>query len=234
MVIGQRNMPKTFVIVIWLALVVSSTARAQGSWLQNGVSGVGAQLDVSRQGDNSLFALTGGYSHRGVLDANLTVGWADTTMGDIPDLNVYLVGASLAYHPLKQTKETPLSLSVAISYSQNFFSSDTLSENDASLSSWGTALIGGAYRFFPVAERIGVTPEIDLGWNHTSSTAAIFDQSQTVTDDLFVIRLKAALAYLDSAGHIWGVAPSLSFGPGNNPTSFAISVTFISTIPGVR
>lgn len=227
-------MPKTFVIVIWLALIVPSVARAQGSWLQKGVSGVGAELAVTHQGGDSFFVLTGGYSHRGILDVDLSVGWAAPTTENIPDLSQYSLGANLAYHPLKQTRETPLSVSVGASYSQFFFSSDMLSQSDASLSAWGTTLLGGAYRFFPLAERIGVIPEIDLGWLHTSASETVLDQTQTATNDLFVIQLKAELAYLDSAGHIWGVAPSLSFGPGNNPTAFGISVTFISTIPGAR
>jgi hypothetical protein len=234
MVIGLRNMPKTFVIVIWLALIVPSVARAQGSWLQKGVSGVAAELTVTHQAGDNVFLLSGGYSHRGILDVGLNVGWAAPTMGDIPDLSAYLLGANLAYHPLKQTKETPLSVSVGMSYTQTFFSSDTLSENDASLSAWATTLVGGAYRFFPVAERIGVTPEIDLGWGHTSLSGTVLDQTQTTTNDLFVIQLRAELAYLDSAGHIWGVAPSLGFGPGNNPTTFGMTVTFISTIQGAR
>lgn len=233
-VIGLQNMPKTFVIAIWLVLMVPSVARAQGSWLQKGVSGVGAELAVSRQGGDDFFLLRGGYSHRGILDVDLGVGWTDATMEDIPDLSTYLLSANLAYHPLKQTKETPLSVSVGMSYSQTFFSSDALRENDESLSAWSTSLVTGAYRFFPVAERIGVTPQIDLGWVHTSFSDTFLDQTQTATNDLLVIDLKAALAYLDSAGHIWGVTPSLSFGPGNNPTTFGIAVTFISTIPGAR
>jgi hypothetical protein len=234
MVIGLRNMPKTFVIVIWLALMVPSLARAQGSWLQKGVSGVAGELAVIHQAGDSLFLLRGGYSHRGILDVELAVGWGAPTVEGIPDVSAYVLGANLAYHPLKQTKEIPLSVSVGGGYSRSFFSSDTLSENDASLSAWGTTLLGGAYRFFPVAERIGVTPELDLGWVHNSVSGTVLDQTQTATSDLFVIQLRAALAYLDSAGHIWGVTPSLTFGPGDNPTAFGISVTFISTIPGAR
>jgi hypothetical protein len=227
-------MPKTFVIAIWLALMVPSVARAQGSWLQKGVSGVGAELSVTREAGDNVFVLTGGYSHRGVLDVGLAVGWSAPTVEGVPDLSEYVLGATLAYHLLKQTKETPLSVSLGMFYTQSFFSSDTLSERDASLSAWGTALTGSTYRFFPVAERIGVTPEIGLAWFHKSATGTVMDQTQTSTSDLFVIELQAELGYLDSAGHIWGVAPNLSFGPGDNPTSFGISVTFISTIPGAR
>jgi hypothetical protein len=234
MLIGLRNMHKTFVIVIWLALVVPSAARAQGSWLQKGVSGVAAEATVARQGSDSFLGLKGGYSHQGVFDVDLGLGWIDTTVADLPDLSVYSLSATLAYHPVKQTREIPLSLSVGIVYAQTFFSSDTLRENEESLSQWATTLLGGAYRFFPLAERIGVTPEIDLGWVHSSLTDSFFDQTRTVTDDLFVIQLRAAFAYLDSAGHIWGVAPTLNFGPGNNPTAFGISMTFISTLPGAR
>lgn len=234
MVIGYRDMQRTFLIVIWLALLIPSAARAQGSWLQKGVSGVGAEASVFHAGSSNTLGLQGGYSHQGILDANLRLGWVDTNVADLPDLNVYILGALIAYHPVKQTREIPLSLSVGLGYEQSFFSSDTLRENDESVSQWVTTLIGGAYRFFPLAARIGVTPQIDLAWLHSSFTDTIFDQSQTLTDDQLVITLKAAVAYLDSAGHIWGVTPGLSFGPGKTPTAFGLSVTFISTLPGAR
>jgi hypothetical protein len=234
MMIGHRDMQRTFAIVIWLVLMIPSAARAQGSWLQKGVSGVAAEASVSHAGSTSIFGLRGGYSHQGILDVDLSLGWVDTNVADLPDLSVYALGVLLAYHPVKQTREIPLSLSVGIGYEQDFFSSDTLRENDESVSQWATTLIGGAYRFFPLAERLGVTPQIDLAWLHSSFTDAVFDQSQTITDDQFVITLKAEVAYLDSAGHIWGVAPGLSFGPGNTPTAFGLSVTFISTIQGAR
>ena len=92
----------------------------------------------------------------------------------------------------------------------------------------------GIYRFFPLAERIGVTPQITLGWVHQSASTTIFGDTQTNTDDQFAIGVMASFAYLDSAGHIWGVTPSLSFGPGNTATAFGLSVAFISTIPGAR
>ncbi|HEX3480786.1 MAG TPA: hypothetical protein VHT91_37470 [Kofleriaceae bacterium] len=234
MMIGQQNMPRTFMIVIWLALVVPSVAHAQiGNWLQKGVSGFGAEAGVTHQDGDTAFLLTGEYSHQGFLDVFLNLGWHDTAI-PIPDLSVYSLGAELDYHPLKQTKEVPLSLKVGIAYTQLLFSSEMLRENDETRSYWQTVLGGGIYRFFRLEERIGVTPELDLGWNHSSATRTILDQSQTVTGDAFVIGLTAAFAYLDSAGHIWGVAPLLGFGPGNTPTTFGISATFISTIPGAR
>ena len=234
MLIGQRNMLRTSMIVIWLALVVPSVARAQGNWLQKGVSGVGADVGVAHQDGDTELVLTGGYSHQGFLDVLLTFGWHDATITNLPDLSAYSLGAELDYHPLKQTKEVPLSLKVGIAYVQTFFSSDTLSENDASLSSWETVLGAGVYRFFPLAERIGVTPQLTVGWVHASATGTRSGETQTSTDDQFAIGVMAGFAYLDSAGHIWGVTPNVNFGPGNTTTSFGFSVTFISTIPGAR
>jgi hypothetical protein len=234
MVIGQQNMPRTFKILIWLALVVPSAAHAQGIWLQKGVSGVGAQVSISHQDGASGLELLGGYSYHGFLDFELSLGWADTPLMNIPDLTGVSVGANVVYHPLKQTREIPLSLKLEAGISQTTFSSNTLRDNDESLSGWDSILAGGVYRFFPLKERIGVTPEIDLGWNHSSATATVFDVSQTFTDDTFVIGVTAAFAYLDSAGHIWGVAPVLTFGPGNTPTTFTISMAFVATLPGAR
>lgn len=233
-VIGQRNMPKTFVIVIWLALVVPSVARAQGNWLQKGVSGVGADVGVTHQDGDTVLEIAGSYSHQGFLDIILTLGWHDTTITNIPDLSAYSVGAEVDYHPLKQTKEVPLSLKVGIAYAQSFFSSETLSENDLSLSDWQTVLGAGVYRFFPLAERIGVTPQITVGWVHESASLMRLGETMTTTDDRFAIGVLASFAYLDSAGHIWGVTPTLAFGPGNTGTAFGLSVTFISTLPGAR
>src|SRR5215831_12832871 len=82
MLIGQRNMPRTFLIVILLALVVPSVARAQGNWLQKGVSGVGAEVGVAHQDGDTALVLTGAYSHQGFLDVLLTLGGHDTTVTD--------------------------------------------------------------------------------------------------------------------------------------------------------
>jgi hypothetical protein len=227
-------MKKTFVIVIWFALVVPSVARAQGEWLQRVVSGVEGDLTVSHNSGATEFSATGGYSHQGFLDVNVTLGLVDTTIAGLPDLNVYTLGLEFAYHPLKQSKQIPLSVSVALGYSQNFYSSDTLSENDASLSAWATTVEAGAYRFIPVAERIGVIPQVNLGWVHSAFSQTVLDETQTNTDDLLVIELQCGLAYLDAGGHIWGVGPRVIFGPGNTPTTFGISVAFISTLQSLR
>ena len=233
-VIGQQNMCRTFMIVIGLALVVPSVARAQGNWLQKGVSGVSADVGVAHEDGDTELTLTGGYSHQGFLDILLSFGWHDTAITGIPDLSAYSLGAEFDYHPLKQTKEVPLSLKVGIGYAQTFFSSETLSENDSSLSSWETVLGAGVYRFFPLAERIGVTPQLTVRWVHVSATTTLFGQTQTNTDEQFGIGVMASFAYLDSAGHIWGVTPSLDFGPGNTATAFGFGLTFISTIGGAR
>lgn len=227
-------MPRTFLIVTWLMLVVPSAAYAQGIWLQKGVSGVGAEVTVSHVDSGSSLELQGGYSYQGFLDFELGLGVGNDNSLGLTDLSVYALEAVVLYHPLKQTREIPVSLKVQASYSQNFYSSDTLSENDTSLSAWGTLLAGGVYRFFPLASRIGVTPEVDLGWRHSSATVTIFDTPRTGTDDSLLISLGAAFAYLDSAGHIWGVAPGLSFGPGSTSTVFSLSVAFITTLPGAH
>lgn len=234
MVIGQRNMLKTFMIVIGLALVVPSVARAQGNWLQKGVSGVGAEAEVTHQSGDTALLMTGSYSYQGFLDILLGLGWHDATITNVPDLSVYSLSGEVDYHPLKQTKEIPLSLKVGVAYTQTFFSSQTLSDNDSSISAWQTVLAAGVYRFFPLAERIGVTPQITLGWVHDSATGMIPGQTLTNTDDRFAIGVLASFAYLDSANHIWGVTPNLAFGPGNTSTSFGLSVTFISTLPGAH
>jgi hypothetical protein len=228
----MRVLQPIFVMVIWL--MIPSAARAQGNWLQKGVSGVGAEVTVSHQDGGNSLELRGAYSHKGFLDFSLALGSQDANMSGLPDLSVYYLGSEVDYHPLKQTKEIPISLKVGIAYTQFFYSSDTLSQNDSSISQWSVGLGGGAYRFFPLAERIGVTPEIDLVWVHSSVAETIFGDTQTLTDDRFGIGLTAAFAYLDSANHIWGVAPSLTFGPGNTPTTFGLSVAFITTLQGPR
>lgn len=51
--------------------------------------------------------------HQGILDVDLAVGWGAPTVENVPDLSAYSLGANLTYHPLKQTRETPVSVSIA-------------------------------------------------------------------------------------------------------------------------
>ena len=215
-----------------LALVVtfaSSAASAQVSvWLQKGVSGVGASVGVSHSDGDTGVQLEGGYSYEGFLDLGLILGRHDVSSDAIPDLVGFEVEPTIEFHPLKQNKEMPISLSIGAAYGRSFFSSDQLSALGISASGWSFTLASFAYRFFRLTERVGVIPTFGAGWVYNSSTASRDGIDMTATDDGLRVLIGANLALLDHANHIWGIAPLLSFGHG--PTSFGIAVNFVAPL----
>ncbi len=218
-----------------LVLVVTfapSAASAQVSvWLQKGISGVGASAGITHSDGSTGLQIQGGYSYEGFIDLALTLGRQDLSTDATPDLIGYEVKPTLEYHPLKQTKEMPISLSLGAAYGRGFFSSDQLSDAGISLSAWNFTLASFVYRFIRITERVGVIPTFGAGWVYNSSTASRAGIDMTATDDGLRVLLGANLAVLDQGNHIWGVAPSLSFGHG--PTAFGIAVNFVAPMTSV-
>jgi len=214
-------------LLVLVVTFASSTASAQVSvWLQKGVSGVGASAGVAHTDGDTGLQVQGGYSYEGFLDLGLTLGRHDLSTDQIPDLIGFEVEPTIEYHPLKQTKEMPISLSVGTAYGRSFFSSDLLSAAGVSTSGWSFTLASFVYRFIRINERVGVIPTLGAGWVYNSFTASGNGVEMTATDDGLRVLVGANLAVLDHAGHIWGIAPSLSFGHG--ATAFGIAVNFVA------
>jgi hypothetical protein len=222
---------RAIVVAVGLViLAVPSSARAQtGIWLQRGVSGLEVSSGVSYSSAVTSLLVGAGYSYEGVFDVDLQFGWG-SVKSDLPDLNVYSVGPSIWYHVLKQTKDVPVSVSVGANYSRSFYSSDVLSAADESISEWNAGAHVAAYRFFPLGERVGVTPAVTAGWVHGSITDSTPDDEQTLSDDALAMGFGANLAYLDHGGHIWGVSPQLLFGTSSMPTVLLVSLVFVATM----
>ena len=214
-------------LVLLVVTFAPAAASAQVSvWLQKGVSGVGASAGVSHSDGDTGLQLQGGYSYEGFLDLGLTLGRHDLSTDQIPDLVGYEIKPTIEYHPLKQTKEMPISLSVGTAYGRDSFASDQLSEAGVSASAWNFTLASFVYRFVRINDRVGVIPTLGAGWVYSSSTLSRGGVEMTATDDGLRVLIGANLAVLDHQGHIWGVAPSLSFGHG--ATAFGIAVNFVA------
>jgi hypothetical protein len=214
-------------LLVLVVMFAPSAASAQVSvWLQKGVSGVGASAGVSHTDGDTGVELQGGYSYQGFLDLGLTLGRHDLSTDDVTDLIGYEVKPTIEYHPLKQTKEMPISLSVGTAYGRFFLSSDQLSDAGLSASGWELTLASFVYRFVRINERIGVTPTFGAGWVYSSVTLSGAGDEMTTTDDGLRVLIGANLGVLDHGGHIWGIVPSLSFGHG--ATAFGIAVNFVA------
>jgi hypothetical protein len=213
-------------LVLVLTFAPSAASAQVSVWLQKGVSGVGASAGVTHSDGDTGLRVEGGYSYQGFLDLGLTLGWHDLSTDATPDLIGYEVQPTIEYHPLKQTKEMPISLSVGTAYGRSFISSDQLTAADISASGWGFTLASFVYRFVRINERVGVIPTLGAGWVYSSLTLSQDGVDMTVTDDGLRVLIGANLAVLDHAGHIWGIAPSLSFGHG--ATAFGIAVNFVA------
>ncbi|MEO7734023.1 MAG: hypothetical protein ABIY55_23875 [Kofleriaceae bacterium] len=218
-------------LLVLVVTFASSAASAQVSvWLQKGVSGVGASVGVVHSDGDTGVQLEGGYSYEGFLDLGLTLGKHDLSTDANPDLIDYEVEPTIEFHPLKQTKEMPISLSVGTAYGRSFISSDELNAAGISVSAWRFTVASFVYRFVRINERVGVIPTLGAGWVYSSSTLSrAGDDDITVSDDGPRVLIGANLAVLDHANHIWGIAPLLSFGHGS--TAFGIAVNFVAPMP---
>jgi len=213
-------------LVLVLTFAPSAASAQVSVWLQKGVSGVGASAGVVHSDGDTGLQLQGGYSYQGFLDLGLTLGAHDLSTDETPDLVGYEARPTVEFHPLKQTKEMPISLSVGTAYGRSVFSSEQLSDDGLSASGWDFTLASFVYRFVRINERIGVIPTFGAGWVYSSLTVSGGREDVTVSDDGFRVLIGANLAVLDHAGHIWGVAPLLSFGHG--ATAFGIAVNFVA------
>jgi hypothetical protein len=213
-------------LVLVLTFAPSAASAQVSVWLQKGVSGLGASVGVIHGGGDTGLLLQGGYSYQGFLDLGLTLGRTDVSTDEVSDLIGYDVKPTIEFHPLKQTKEMPISLSVGAAYGRSFFSSEELSAARISISGWNFTLASFVYRFFRINERVGVIPTLGAGWVYSSSTLSQGGADITASEDGLRVLIGANLAILDRAGHIWGVAPLLSFGEG--ATTFAIAVNFVA------
>lgn len=222
------------VFLLWavsIAILIPASAQAQGVniWLQNGVSGVGAVSGFGFGSNLTGLLAAAGYSYKGVLEFDVEAQW-DHFSGTA-SLDTVPLSVGVAFHPIKQSKEMPISLAFQGFGGYTLLSGDELNNQGLTAYGWDVSLAAGVYRFFPLAERVGLTPEFYFGWSHTSTTASFQDtgeQLSSTSDDAAFFTLGANLGFLDGSGHIWGLTPVLAFGTG--PTTFTLNVSFVAPL----
>jgi hypothetical protein len=220
------NMVRSFfVLAAVVAAMIPSVAQAQVSlWLQEGVSGYGVGAGILGTDNTTTLIGQGGYSYRGFLELNVGVGW-DHFEEDGLELDGLVATTLVQFHPLKQTKEIPVSLEIGAIYRYSQVLNEDLDALGVSLTGQSFSLLGGAYRFVPLGKQVGVTPEVLLSWVHNRTTVSDDGFDQTTTEDDFRVVFGTNFGYLDNAGHIWGLTPTLSVGTG--PAIFGLFLTFI-------
>jgi hypothetical protein len=215
-------------LVLALAALAPRAASAQVSiWLQRGVSGFGAALSLSLSSDVTTYGVSGGYSYQGYLEVDLGLSYANPTIAGV-SANELDVNPEVQFHPIKQSAEVPVSFGVYLSGNKAFISSSDFLPG-AGLSVLGVTTGASAYRFVKLTSNIGVIPAAALAYSHTWTTVTSPDgTSSTGGNDFGALALGAYLAYIDDAGRIWGLVPSLAFGFGDSSsTTFGIELELI-------
>lgn len=208
---------RRFLILVALVLALAPrSASAQVSiWLQRGVSGLGASATFSANNQGTAYGVDAGYSYQGFLDFDLNATYYsyDTDHQVFTDQRVYGIGPTIQYHPLKQDKDMPVSVSLGVGFQKIFFSSDMLDQLDGSIDAWNLGVNGSVYHFFRLGENTGVIPSVGLTFVHSETSGTNFQgQTTTFTSDDLGLSLAGYFAYIDSSGHIFGAVPTIIIG----------------------
>jgi len=211
---------RRFLVFVALVVTVSvglapRSASAQVSiWLQRGVSGLGASGTFSVNNEGTSYGVDAGYSYQGFLDFDLNATYYsyDSDHQFASDQHVYGIGPTIQYHPLKQDKDMPVSVSLGVGFQKIFFSSDELSQSDISIDAWNVGVNGSVYHFFRLGENTGVIPSVGLTFVHSETSASGPGGSLSGSSDDLGLSLAGYFAYIDEGGHIYGAVPTIVIG----------------------
>jgi hypothetical protein len=221
----KRTLP---VLVLVAAALAPRAASAQVSlWLQRGVSGFGAALTLATNSDQTTYGVTGGYSYEGYLELDLSLSYANpTVMG--ASLSEYVLAPQIQYHPIKQTADVPVSVGLSAGFQKLFVTSSAFLPG-AGISGLGAGAGVSVYRFVKLTANVGVIPAASLGYVHTWTTITNSAGTDTTFgNDSGALGLGAYLAYIDDAGRIWGLVPSVTFGFGDvKETTFGLELGLV-------
>ncbi len=206
-----------------LALAPRSASAQVSIWLQKGVSGLGASASFSVNNEGTAYGVDAGYSYQGFLDLDLNATYYsyNTDQQIASDQHVYGIGPTLQYHPLKQSKDMPVSVSLGVGYQKVFFNSDLASEQDVSIDAWNVGVNGSVYHFFRLGENTGVIPSMGITFVHSEITAEGPAGKISGSSDDLGVSLAGYFAYIDEGGHIYGAVPTIIIG---DHVTFLISV----------
>jgi len=200
-------------LAIVLPALAPRPASAQVSiWLQRGVSGYAGALTFGASSTATTFGVAGGYSYEGYLELDLNLNYINYDKDSFAGASVhaFAVAPAVQYHPLKQSAEMPVSLGLTAQVAKLFFSSSDLDSIDTSLSETDLSVNASVYRFVKLTSNIGIIPAGGVGVTH--SWASVSSPLGDVNNDDTSISLAfgAYLAYIDDAGRIWGLVPSVT------------------------
>lgn len=236
-------MAKRWLVGIALLLGLGAGPRAAsaqvviGQWLQKGVSGIAAEGAVTVARDNTELSVSAGFSYKGVLDLSGGLHYvtynSDSALGD--GASAIGVEPTLAFHPLKQAADMPVSIALAVGVPILAVHSDALMAQDLQAHFWGVDASAAAYRFFRLSPTIGVTPSAGLRAGYAKATIdnSFGDQIRSSSDSFFAGALTGYFAFLTDGGAIIGVAPTLSLvgASGNTSVSFSVSLGVVLPRP---
>jgi hypothetical protein len=222
-----------------LALLVSGlvlvswprSASAQVSiWLQKGVSGVGGSLVFNHNGDQNTYGVNAGYSLRGFVDFDLTIGYFTLDDDNLPpDTDGAVIIPRAEIHPLKQGPGMPVSVGVGAGIAAFALSSDEFDARNIEVQEYNINADVSVYRFFKLAPNMGITPAAEVTYVHQWATVRQFgNELDSSSVDRVGFAVATYMAFLDSAGRIWGVAPNVGF--NKDGVNFGLSAGIVLTL----
>lgn len=219
------------VLVCAAGLAIPRSADAQVSvWLQNGVSGLGAEAGLEVDDSSSTFHVAGGYSYLGMLDFDVGLTYTSFSSNNAIASDLSASGATVAlqYHPLKQGENMPISLGLALGVPVASLVSSELDAQGVTGTLWGVSAGVAAYRFLKLAPNIGVTPSIGVVYQYAHfSLKDMVGNELTSSDSHVGVSLTGNFGLLSSTGRIYGLSPSLFLG---DSVSFSVSASMIWTL----
>jgi hypothetical protein len=223
---------KRTVIALAVALpaLAPSAASAQVSiWLQRGVSGYGGAASIQASGDATELTASGGYSYQGFLDFDLNLNYYSLNKDNFQGASVSAYGLApvVQYHPIKQSAEVPVSLGLSAGVEKIWFSSPDFTAG-SSINAFNVGVGVSVYRFVKLAPSFGVIPAAAFGVNHAWTTTTVAGMDTTAGTTGESLQIGAYFAYIDDAGRIFGLVPSLTFAFGDSTsTIFGLEFSII-------
>src|SRR5262249_55492801 len=144
-------------------------------------------------------------------------------------VSAFGIAPVIQFHPIKQTAEMPVSVGFSLGFEKDFFSSSDFLPG-AGISAYDVAGAVSVYRFFKITSNIGIIPAASFAVIHTWTTTTNTNGMDTTTESPNeTLALGGYFAYIDDAGRIWGLVPSVTFGfgDGDSTTTFGIEAGLI-------
>ena len=205
-----------------LAAFVSEVA-AQGIFLQEQQSGFGVSAGFASADEATTLSLSGGYLLDGMFEGGLTL--ARTTFDDT-ELNTTGIAPYVAFYPIRQGEDLPISVRLAAAYEFASVSGDALDTAELDAKGSGYSLGGAVFLSLEATPKLDIVPLVGVSYVGTNVEIEDgFGNSVEFDESYVVFALSAGFAFEASTSGLFTVTPTLGISDGE--TSFGIAAGYV-------